>query len=126
MKKNNKIFITIIFVFILLIVVISAIFIYKNLTYHEVVLTIDDVIDIDNKIKANENVDISYFKDFKVDNKVEENGITIYTYDMGGKYEFDIGVTDNSKIVEMILINKVTYDYVNILEDSLDEFLQFN
>ena len=46
-------------------------------------------------------------------------------YEMGSKYEFEVDVI-NDKIVAMFLINKVTYDYVNILEDSLEEFLQFN
>ena len=42
-------------------------------------------------------------------------------YEMGSKYEFEVDVI-NDKIVAMFLINKVTYDYVNILDDSLENF----
>lgn len=126
MTKNNKIFTIIFFVFIFLIIVISSIFIYKNLTYYKDILSIDDVIDINNKINANEKINMTYFKNFKLDNKEEKNGFTTYTYDMGSKYQFEVSVARDNKIIEMKLVNKVTYDYVNILRDSLDKFLQFD
>lgn len=126
MKKNNKVLLVIICIFILLIIIISSIFIYKKLTYHEEILSIDDVIDINNKIKSDEKVDMKYFKDFKVIDEKEENGITTYTYDMGSKYYFEVSTVGDDQIVSMTLVNKVTYEYVNILQDSLDEFLQFD
>lgn len=125
MKKNNKILILIIALFIIIVIVVSSFFVYKNLTYREVILSIDDVIEVNSKIQSGEDIDLNYFREFKLTNKEENDGLNIYTYDMGGKYEFEIDI-NNDQIVAMFLINKVTYEYVNILEDSLDEFLQFN
>lgn len=125
MKKNNKILILIIALFIIIVIVVSSFFVYKNLRYREVILSIDDVIEVNSKIQSGEDIDLNYFREFKLTNKEENDGLNIYTYDMGGKYEFEIDV-NNDQIVAMFLINKVTYEYVNILEDSLDEFLQFN
>lgn len=125
MKKNNKITALIVTLFIVIVIIISAIFIYKKLTYREVILSIDDVIEVNNKVQAGESIDFEYFKDYKLIKEDEKNGMDIYMYEMGSKYEFEVDVI-NDKIVAMFLINKVTYDYVNILEDSLDEFLQFN
>ncbi len=125
MKKNNKITALIVTLFIVIVIIISAIFIYKKLTYREVILSIDDVIEVNNKVQAGESIDFEYFKDYKLIKEDEKNGIDIYMYEMGSKYEFEVDVI-NDKIVAMFLINKVTYDYVNILEDSLEEFLQFN
>ena len=125
MKKNNKILILIIALFIIIIIVMSSFFVYKKVTYREVILSIDDVIEVNSKIQSGEDIDLNYFREFKLTNKEENDGLNIYTYDMGGKYEFEIDI-NNDQIVAMFLINKVTYEYVNILEDSLDEFLQFN
>ena len=125
MKKNNKILILIIALFIIIVIVVSSFFVYKNLRYREVILSIDDVIEVNSKIQSGEDIDLNYFREFKLTNKEENEELNIYTYDMGGKYEFEIDV-NNDQIVAMFLINKVTYEYVNILEDSLDEFLQFN
>lgn len=125
MKKNNKITALIVTLFIVIVIIISAIFIYKKLTYREVILSIDDVIEVNNKVQAGESIDFEYFKDYKLIKEDEKNGIDIYMYEMGSKYEFEVDVI-NDKIVAMFLINKVTYDYVNILDDSLEEFLQFN
>ncbi len=125
MKKNNKITALIVTLFIVIVIIISAIFIYKKLTYREVILSIDDVIEVNNKVQAGESIDFEYFKDYKLIKEDEKNGMDIYMYEMGSKYEFEVDVI-NDKIVAMFLINKVTYDYVNILEDSLEEFLQFN
>lgn len=125
MKKNNKILILIIALFIIIVIVVSSFFVYKNLRYREVILSIDDVIEVNSKIQSGEDIDLNYFREFKLTNKEENDGLNIYTYDMGGKYEFEIDI-NNDQIVAMFLINKVTYEYVNILEDSLDEFLQFN
>lgn len=125
MKKNNKITALIVTIFIVIVIIISAIFIYKKLTYREVILSIDDVIEVNNKVQAGESIDFEYFKDYKLIKEDEKNGMDIYMYEMGSKYEFEVDVI-NDKIVAMFLINKVTYDYVNILEDSLEEFLQFN
>ena len=125
MKKNNKITALIVTLFIVIVIIISAIFIYKKLTYREVILSIDDVIEVNNKVQAGESKDFEYFKDYKLIKEDEKNGMDIYMYEMGSKYEFEVDVI-NDKIVAMFLINKVTYDYVNILEDSLEEFLQFN
>lgn len=125
MKKNNKITALIVTLFIVIVIIISAIFIYKKLTYREVILSIDDVIEVNNKIQSGESIELEYFKDYKLIKEDEKNGMDIYMYEMGSKYEFEVDVI-NDKIVAMFLINKVTYDYVNILEDSLDEFLQFN
>ena len=125
MKKNNKITALIVTLFIVIVIIISAIFIYKKLTYREVILSIDDVIEVNNKVQAGESIDFEYCKDYKLIKEDEKNGMDIYMYEMGSKYEFEVDVI-NDKIVAMFLINKVTYDYVNILEDSLEEFLQFN
>lgn len=125
MKKNNKILILIIALFIIIVIVVSSFFVYKNLRYREVILSIDDVIEVNSKIQSGEDIDLNYFREFKLTNKEENEELNIYTYDMGGKYEFEIDI-NNDQIVAMFLINKVTYEYVNILEDSLDEFLQFN
>ena len=125
MKKNNKIIALIVTLFIVIVIIISAIFIYKKLTYREIILSIDDVIEVNNKIQSGESIELEYFKDYKLIKEDEKNGMDIYMYEMGSKYEFEVDVI-NDKIVAMFLINKVTYDYVNILEDSLDEFLQFN
>lgn len=125
MKKNNKITALIVALFIVIVIIISAIFIYKKLTYREIILSIDDVIEVNNKIQSGESIELEYFKDYKLIKEDEKNGMDIYMYEMGSKYEFEVDVINN-KIVAMFLINKVTYDYVNILEDSLDEFLQFN
>lgn len=125
MKKNNKITALIVTLFIVIVIIISAIFIYKKLTYREVILSIDDVIEVNNKVQAGESIDFEYFKDYKLIKEDEKNGMDIYMYEMGSKYEFEVDVI-NDKIVAMFLINKVTYDYINILEDSLEEFLQFN
>lgn len=125
MKKNNKITALIVALFIVIVIIISAIFIYKKLTYREIILSIDDVIEVNNKVQAGESIDFEYFKDYKLIKEDEKNGMDIYMYEMGSKYEFEVDVI-NDKIVAMFLINKVTYDYVNILEDSLEEFLQFN
>lgn len=125
MKKNNKITALIVTLFIVIVIIISAIFIYKKLTYREEILSIDDVIEVNNKVQAGESIDFEYFKDYKLIKEDEKNGMDIYMYEMGSKYEFEVDVI-NDKIVAMFLINKVTYDYVNILEDSLEEFLQFN
>lgn len=125
MKKNNKITALIVTLFIVIVIIISAIFIYKKLTYREVILSIDDVIEVNNKVQAGESIDFEYFKDYKLIKEDEKNGMDIYMYEMGSKYEFEVDVI-NDKIVAMFLINKVTYDYVNILDDSLEEFLQFN
>lgn len=125
MKKNNKITALIVTIFIVIVIIISAIFIYKKLTYREVILSIDDVIEVNNKVQAGESIDFEYFKDYKLIKEDEKNRMDIYMYEMGSKYEFEVDVI-NDKIVAMFLINKVTYDYVNILEDSLEEFLQFN
>ena len=125
MKKNNKILILIIALFIIIIIVMSLFFVYKKVTYREVILSIDDVIEVNSKIQSGEDIDLNYFREFKLTNKEENEELNIYTYDMGGKYEFEIDI-NNDQIVAMFLINKVTYEYVNILEDSLDEFLQFN
>ena len=125
MKKNNKITALIVTLFIVIVIIISAIFIYKKLTYREVILSIDDVIEVNNKVQSGESIDFEYFKDYKLIKEDEKNGMDIYMYEMGSKYEFEVDVI-NDKIVAMFLINKVTYDYVNILEDSLEEFLQFN
>ena len=125
MKKNNKITALIVTLFIVIVIIISAIFIYKKLTYREIILSIDDVIEVNNKVQAGESIDFEYFKDYKLIKEDEKNGMDIYMYEMGSKYEFEVDVI-NDKIVAMFLINKVTYDYVNILEDSLEEFLQFN
>ena len=125
MKKNNKITALIVTLFIVIVIIISAMFIYKKLTYREVILSIDDVIEVNNKEQAGESIDFEYFKDYKLIKEDEKNGMDIYMYEMGSKYEFEVDVI-NDKIVAMFLINKVTYDYVNILEDSLEEFLQFN
>lgn len=125
MKKNNKITALIVTLFIVIVIIISAIFIYKKLTYREIILSIDDVIEVNNKIQSGESIELEYFKDYKLIKEDEKNGMDIYMYEMGSKYEFEVDVI-NDKIVAMFLINKVTYDYVNILEDSLDEFLQFN
>ena len=125
MKKNNKITALIVTLFIVIVIIISAIFIYKKLTYREVILSIDDVIEVNNKVQAGESIDFEYFKDYKLIEEDEKNGMDIYMYEMGSKYEFEVDVI-NDKIVAMFLINKVTYDYVNILDDSLEEFLQFN
>lgn len=125
MKKNNKITALIVTLFIVIVIIISAIFIYKKLTYREVILSIDDVIEVNNKIQSGESIELEYFKDYKLIKEDEKNGMDIYMYEMGSKYEFEVDVI-NDKIVAMFLINKVTYDYVNILEDSLEEFLQFN
>lgn len=125
MKKNNKIIALIVTLFIVIVIIISAIFIYKKLTYREVILSIDDVIEVNNKVQAGESIDFEYFKDYTLIKEDEKNGMDIYMYEMGSKYEFEVDVI-NDKIVAMFLINKVTYDYVNILEDSLEEFLQFN
>lgn len=125
MKKNNKITALIVALFIVIVIIISAIFIYKKLTYREIILSIDDVIEVNNKIQSGESIELEYFKDYKLIKEDEKNGMDIYMYEMGSKYEFEVDVI-NDKIVAMFLINKVTYDYVNILEDSLDEFLQFN
>ncbi len=125
MKKNNKILILIIALFIIIIIVMSSFFVYKKVTYREVILSIDDVIEVNSKIQSGEDIDLNYFREFKLTNKEENEELNIYTYDMGGKYEFEIDI-NNDQIVAMFLINKVTYEYVNILEDSLDEFLQFN
>ena len=125
MKKNNKITALIVTLFIVIVIIISAIFIYKKLTYREVILSIDDVIEENNKVQAEESIAIEYFKDYKLITEDEKNGMDIYMYEMGSKYEFEVDVI-NDKIVAMFLINKVTYDYVNILDDSLEEFLQFN
>ena len=125
MKKNNKITALIVTLFIVIVIIISAIFIYKKLTYREVILSIDDVMEVNNKVQAGESIDFEYFKDYKLIKEDEKNGMDIYMYEMGSKYEFEVDVI-NDKIVAMFLINKVTYDYVNILEDSLEEFLQFN
>lgn len=125
MKKNNKITALIVTLFIVIVIIISAIFIYKKLTYREEILSIDDVIEVNNKVQAGESIDFEYFKDYKLIKEDEKNGMDIYMYEMGSKYEFEVDVI-NDKIVAMFLINKVTYDYVNILDDSLEEFLQFN
>ena len=125
MKKNNKITALIVALFIVIVIIISAIFIYKKLTYREIILSIDDVIEVNNKIQSGESIELEYFKDYKLIKEDEKNGMDIYMYEMGSKYEFEVDVI-NDKIVAMFLINKVTYDYVNILEDSLEEFLQFN
>ena len=125
MKKNNKITALIVTLFIVIVIIISAIFIYKKLTYREVILSIDDVIEVNNKVQAGESIDFEYFKDYKLIKEDEKNGMDSYMYEMVSKYEFEVDVI-NDKIVAMFLINKVTYDYVNILEDSLEEFLQFN
>ena len=125
MKKNNKITALIVALFIVIVIIISAIFIYKKLTYREIILSIDDVIEVNNKIQSGESIELEYFKDYKLIKEKKKNGMDIYMYEMGSKYEFEVDVI-NDKIVAMFLINKVTYDYVNILEDSLDEFLQFN
>ena len=125
MKKNNKILILIIALFIIIVIVVSSFFVYKNLRYREVILSIDDVIEVNSKIQSGEDIDLNYFREFKLTNKEENEELNIYRYDMGGKYEFEIDI-NNDQIVAMFLINKVTYEYVNILEDSLDEFLQFN
>ena len=50
MKKNNKITALIVTLFIVIVIIISAIFIYKKLTYREVILPIDDVIEVNNKV----------------------------------------------------------------------------
>ena len=53
MKKNNKITALIVALFIVIVIIISAIFIYKKLTYREIIVSIDDVIEVNNNVQEN-------------------------------------------------------------------------
>lgn len=121
MKKNNIIILAILIVFVI-VVIITLNFALKNRKYTDNTLTLDNLATIESKISEGKIIKIEDFEKYKLDNTKEEGSITTYFYNVNDKYKVEV-IARNELVIGIKLINKVTEVYVDIMNDSLEEFL---
>lgn len=121
MKKNNIIILAILIVFVI-VVIITLNFALKNRKYTDNTLTLDNLTTIESKISEGKIIKIEDFEKYKLDNTKEEGSITTYFYNVNDKYKVEV-IARNELVIGIKLINKVTEVYVDIMNDSLEEFL---
>lgn len=121
MKKNNIIILSIL-IFFVIVVIITLNFALKNMKYTDNTLTLDNLTTIESKISERKIIKIKDFEKYKLDNTKEEGSITTYFYNVNDKYKVEV-IARNELVIGIKLINKVTEVYVDIMNDSLEEFL---
>lgn len=123
--KNNKIILSILFIFII-IVIITLIFTLKNKAYQTNNITMDYVSDIYNKIKNGETITFEkYFKNYKPMEVNEYEYYTTYVYNVNDKFYLEV-ILNNDIIANINLINWETEEYIDLMTNSLEEFLYYN
>lgn len=121
MKKNNIIILAILVIFIIVVIITFNIAL-KNRKYVDNTLTIDNLTEIENKISEGKVIRITEFEEYKLDTTREEGELTIYLYNVNDKYRVEVIVREEL-VLSVRLINKVTEVSVDLMTQSLEEFL---
>ena len=86
----------------------------------------DYVSDIYNKIKNGETITFEkYFKNYKPMEVNEYEYYTTYVYNVNDKFYLEV-ILNNDIIANINLINWETEEYIDLMTNSLEEFLYYN
>ena len=106
MKKNSTIILFLISIVIIIVFVIT-IFFLRNTKDITSKITMKNLYELEDKIDSKEDISIEYFKGFELKEKIEENNIITYIYNMNEKYDVRV-TTLNDVVTNIVLYNTVT------------------
>ena len=121
MKKNSTIILFLISIVIIIVLVIT-IFFLRNAKDITSKITMKNLYELEDKIDSKEDISIEYFKDFELKEKIEEDNIITYIYNMNEKYDVRV-TTLNDVVTNIVLYNTVTSTNVDIMYYSLENYL---
>ncbi len=121
MKKNSTIILFLISIVIIIVFVIT-IFFLRNTKDITSKITMKNLYELEDKIDSKEDISIEYFKGFELKEKIEENNIITYIYNMNEKYDVRV-TTLNDVVTNIVLYNTVTSTNVDIMYYSLENYL---
>ena len=122
MKKKVSIMILII---VMLIIIVSIIFlvVLRKDSNIDTKITMDNLYELEDMIDNKEKISLEYFKNFDLKEKVEEENIITYVYNMNEKYDVSV-TTLNNIVTNIVLYNTVILTNVDIMYYSLENFLE--
>lgn len=122
MKKKVSIMILII---VMLIIIVSIIFlvVLRKDSNIDTKITMDNLYELEDMIDNKEKISLEYFKNFDLKEKVEEENIITYVYNMNEKYDVRV-TTLNNIVTNIVLYNTVILTNVDIMYYSLENFLE--
>ena len=121
MKKNSTIILFLISIVIIIVFVIT-IFFLRNTKDITSKITMKNLYELEDKIDSKEDISIEYFKGFELKEKIEENNIITYIYNMNEKYDVRV-TTLNDVVTNIVLYNTVISTNVDIMYYSLENYL---
>lgn len=119
MKKKVSIMI------VMLIIIVSIIFlvVLRKDSNIDTKITMDNLYELEDMIDNKEKISLEYFKNFDLKEKVEEENIITYVYNMNEKYDVRVTTLDNI-VTNIVLYNTVILTNVDIMYYSLENFLE--